>query len=264
MFGIDKDTLQEIQQTAVAAEGAKGKAVIVELPNEPAYVYGLVSNGEFKRVTAEPQPRHVGLGSVDQVIPYSVLASGEMGGKPGIYFDERQVVCIVDDSLPSHRSDRATVMLLHTPEFALIGTLDNETYTQKEFVSLLRVDLADCRTPTISQLIAASKAIDFSSQTSGHKHVEHGRESIGLDIKNEVRSKAGDIPEEVELEVRIFQDRALSQRHTIRCQVEVDARGGMFRLTPLPADLRQAMDRDMQYLETMLQAASCPVIYGQP
>ncbi len=264
MLGIDKETLEIIQETAVAAEGAKGKALIVELPHEPPNVYGLISNGAFKRVTAEAGPRKVTLISVDQVIPYALLAKDQLGGSPAIYFCEGVVVCIVDDSLSSHRTDRAFAQLVPTPEYELIAGLKEESYTQKEFISLLRVDLADCRTPSITQLIAACKAIDFSSQTSGHKHVDHGRESIGMDVLNEVRSKAGDIPEEVVLDVRIFQDRALQQRHTITCQVEVDARGGIFRLVPLPADLRKAMDRDMEYLETMLQESSCPVIYGKP
>lgn len=264
MIGIDKETLTEIQQTAVAAEGAKGKAVIVDLPHEPKHVYGLISNGTFNRVTAEAGPRKVTLKSVDQIIPFSLLAKDTMDGHPAIYFFEQAVVCIVDDSLGSHRLDRADVCLLKTTEFHAIEHLGEQTYTQKELVSLLKVSLADCKTPSVTQLVAAAKAIDFSSQSSGHKHIEHGRESIGLDIKAEVSSKAGSIPEEIELEVRVHEDRALTQRHIIHCSVEVDARGGIFRLTPLPADLLAALDREMQYLETMLRGASCPVLYGSP
>ncbi len=153
-----------------------------------------------------------------------------------------------------------------TDEYETVQGLKDWNLDQKEFISLLRVRLADCTTPEMVQLINVCKAVDFSSQTKGSREINLGRESMGFDIQDEVMSKVGDIPEEVVLDVRIFDDRELTQRHKISCIVEICAKSGTFRLTPKPADLRKEMEREMDFLQGALIAGSdgCPVYFGSP
>lgn len=264
MLSTDPETLKIIQETAVDAAGANGKAVIVELPHEPKHVYGLISNGSFSRVTAEAQGRTITLNSVDQIPPYALLAKDQMSGAPAIYFSKDRVVCVVDDSLGSHRQDLAIVNLTITPEFEVLQTLGKQQFTQKEFISLLRVTLDDCKTPDVAKLISTCRAVDFSSKTTGSSSVGHGRESLGMDIQEEVISKAGEIPEEVSLNVRPYQDRALQQRHQVKCMVDLDVKQGLFKLTPLPADIQNLFDSEMEFLERILGECTCPIHYGSP
>ncbi len=267
MDGLSIETLQQIQKTAVEASGAKGKVEILALPDEPKGTYGIVTaSGTVDVAQAAPGPRKIVLNSVDQVPTFIGFAKSKLGGEPSIYYNESYVYVILDDGPESQRKDFACIKLQMTDEYKTVQGLKDWNLDQKDFISLLRVRLADCTTPEVTQLINACKAIGFSSQTKESREVGHGRESMGFDIQDEVQSKAGEIPEEVVLDVRIFDDRELEQRHKITCIVEICAKAGTFKLTPKPADLRKEMQREMDFLQGALTAGAdgCPVYFGSP
>lgn len=265
MEGMSVETLKQIQETAVKANGAKDKVQIIELPEEPKGVYGVVlEDGTYQRTEAAAGSREVILKSIDQVPTYVETAKSDLKGKPAIYFNETFVRVIQDDGPDSLRKDCAVVGLPRTPECVLIGEVSNTFFLQKDFIRLLRVDLADCKTQEIMQLINVCKAIDFSSTKKGSASVDHGRESMGFDIQDEVISKAGDIPEEVQIDLRIYEDRALDHRYKITCIVDVDAQTGQFKLTPKPAEIRKAVEQEMAAIENILGECDCPVYFGSP
>ena len=80
----------------------------------------------------------------------------------------------------------------------------------------------------------------------------------------EVRGNAGDIPEEVNLDVRIFNDQALKGRFRIRCAIEIDVTVGQFALIPLGSGLDGILDEQMAGLRELLGGLECPVFYGVP
>lgn len=262
---LNPESLKTIQETAVKAEGAKGKVEVINLPNEPNHIYGVVyPSGELEVVEATPPPRLVMLSSVDQIEDYHTMArtSKNSEGKDAVYFSEEGVVLLLDDSQESQRKDRVIACLKKTEEFELIENIEVDSFTQKEFILLLRTTLADCVTPDVNKLIAACKAVDFSSTRKGSGSVGHGKESLGLDIMEEVTSRAGEIPEGINLSVRVFDDRSMTQKHTLKCLVEIDVQQGTFQLLPLKSDLRDIMEKEMKFLQNMLGECSCPVHYG--
>ena len=82
------------------------------------------------------------------------------------------------------------------------------------------------------------------------------RESLGKDIRSELRSGAGEIPEQLVLRVRIFKDPALQARRQIVCKLETDpTNGGRFALLPLAEEVDRAIDLEMADLGDLLRSS---------
>jgi hypothetical protein len=262
---FDKETLELIQTTAVRADGAKDKVQVVALPGDPTGRYLIAKpDGTFETTEPGSAPREHMLLSVEQVAP--TAAHYKDGYDPIVWYSPSGVTIVLDDSVDSRRLDVITCPLNKTPAFEFFSCKAEGTwFEQKAFVRKLRVALADCLTETSAELLRTVRVLSFASSTTGHGKIELGRESIGRDLEAELRSDAGEIPEKVSFNVRLFNDPVLTTRRQIVCGFDIEPREGKFNLCPLAGEIDRVLDEEMNSLATRLEAVGeVPLIFGTP
>jgi hypothetical protein len=256
------DAIGAVAELAVKANGSQDKVEFVRPPSEPEHVYVAVgTDGTISRFAAEPKPRKHNLATVAEVVDFS-----QEKGEPEttvIWYDRSAVVVILDDAT---RRDVARVNLQYTPQLGRLLKLekDKPAFNQKDFVRLLRIDLAGCLTD--ARLLEWVRSVRFTSTANAAGVMRHGRESMGRDIDDEVLSEQGqDCPEEVLLNVRIFDDPILTRVWPIRCAVEIDAPNQTFGLVPLPLQLHDAIESQVAAIGMDLHVEGGPAVFwGNP
>lgn len=255
-----QEALKLIEETAVKAAGARDKLQIVHVPTEPGHIYYTVGpGGEKERRVTEPAPRCHELATVAEVLEFVEKKGSD---KSVIWYDRSGVTIVVDDST---RRDLASVSLEFTPQFVKLQELERyQPFKQKEFVRLLRVTLAG--TLQDPRLLDWVRAVKFTTQGNAAGQVRHGRESMGRDIDAQVTSEiTDDCPEEVTLFVRVFTDPILVATSQVVCAVEIDASAETFSLTPLPLQLHNAIEDQVErFGSDFREGAKCPVFRGTP
>jgi len=119
----------------------------------------------------------------------------------------------------------------------------------------------------LKALLRALRALEWESSVKGTDVVERGRESMGRDIKQELQSKAGPIPEEITLTCDVYTDRSVASMAIVRCLIEIDPRAQCFTLEPLTGVIETQVRSVVEALGDVLKAAvkeSAPVFCGTP
>lgn len=243
-----EEAIKAIQEMAVEASGAKGKAVELPLEREPGHVYAIVNkSGEIDIRSAVPKPRAHKLGGIAEVCPY-VEERGDADSV--VWYDEKKIEIVMDDAT---RRDRVVCDLTFTPQFRLIQELQNAKYfDQKSFVRMLRVDLADCLLD--NRLLEFVRGLKFTATATTAGTVRHGRESIGRDVEMQLQGASMDeCPETTVLQCRMFTDTSLRDSFQVNCAVEIDMDAQRFALTPFPMECRNAIDSQLNRIQEMLQ-----------
>lgn len=263
--------IEAIQNLAVQAAGVEKSAAVIKLPDEPAGTYGLLIPNDdggvaFQKVFADPPPRKHALLSVDQVGEFVTDVEERIACLPVVWYGPTAVIVVMNDQREANRVGRATVQLVPTPQFAKLRELEKGVkFGQKQFVRLLRCELADCMNDGLAPLLRAVKTLNFSAGVKGSGRIDHGQESLGREIEASVTSTAGPIPDEVVLSVRIYNDPVMKVRRPVKCMIEVDAAENTLCLQPLPGQLDDAIQAEMEHLGTLLHSVvKRPVFFGTP
>lgn len=273
------DLAAAIQQVADLAQKAAQKTEIINLSDvEPdSSIYGIVDReGKLTKLKAAAPPRCDDLKSVDQVADYisaiateefTGVAAGETSGRvPVVWVCEDQVVVVLDEASCDAVPPAAHLSLTTTPEWRTLVDLSNgrEMMSQRDFIQKLRIDLADVLTDSAKALIKAVRILRWSSGASTDAAVTRNRESLGSNLEAGVVAEAGDIPEEIVLSVRPFDDRAVQNRVSIKCAIETHPSEHALQLIPLPGELRRGMDLAVKSIQDRLSSeCDCPVFYGR-
>lgn len=260
------------------ASGAEGKLAIVPIPNDPGRGFFLVKpNGDYEYEEFNPEPRNHALGTTDQVADYvGRILSYPQGRNPSVWYDNRCVVVLDDDSTTSRRLDRATVKLTLTPQFKKLVEICGNISTgavpvamrQREFIKLFQRDLRDCLPADQSTaLIKALRAIDFESTTNVGSNIGRGKESMGMSIKEEIKSSAGPIPEEIMLSVPVYTDSSVHTVNQVRCLIEIDTKQMTFTLEAFAGDIDNAVSNAVAAVGNVLGSLlkdTVPIFCGCP
>ncbi len=250
MSFIDLDTLREMNKTAVEAAGAANKVKIIDLPKEPPGSYGVIdSSGALAVAIAKPFPREHRTVSFDDFIE-AVSHYKEKGGfAPAVWYSPERIVAVLDDKADSRRLDKVTLPLDYTPGFRFfLNDAAGAWMPQKAFIRKLRVDLADCLTDSSSALLKAARVLSFNESQSGYGKVQLGSESLGRDIQEQVSLDQGEVPDQVTFSIRVFTDAGLKRRYLINCAVDVNPREGTFNIAPLPSQVQETLDEELQHV----------------
>lgn len=260
MEGILTDAIQLIQDTAVDAKGAEGKLAIVKPPAEPPHVYLTVGpDGKFAKQIAEPAGRNHRLITLDEVEHYVAEKGSE---QTVVWYDRCGIVIVLDDAT---RRDFATMALNFSPTILLLMRLEKDKpgFEQKAFRKMLRTDLSECqRDPRLFNWVSDLK---FANMSGAVGQFSNNRESLGNDIEAQAVSGAGDCPDDVILDVRIFDDPSLLERHGMRCVFEFSPQEREFRLIPAPLAIHNAIELEMTYIGERLREklGDCPSFRGR-
>lgn len=264
MEGLQHDTLQLIQETAVKGSGAAGKAVVLPIPGQPAHRVTIVTaDGKVDMQELQPYPRGHTLDGLFEAIAYA-NTKGDAENSV-VWFDECGLVIVLDDAT---RRDVANAELTFSPQFACLMEIpeSGKAYIQTAFRRLLRVTLRGC-TPN-DMLLDWVSDCEFGSKGNSVGTITKDRSSFGKDIEQMAQSKdRGECPSEITLSMPVFDDPGLRELRRVVCDVEIQLAEQKFLLTPLPGEIKAAIDAEMANVEALLASeggVKCPAFRGRP
>lgn len=262
---MDSLSLKFVSEQAVAAAGVK----VLKVAEEPDHVYYLASpQGTVQRVEAEPEPRDHHVLDIPSLVRFVEPFVGEQ--EVEIWYHRARVVAILDSDI---RRDQVNLCLEFSPQLQALRHLEGKAtpHGQKEFVRLLRVTLAGC---VPSGLIDVVRHMKFRVNSSGEGVISHGKSSVGRTLEAQLTGEK-EIPEEVNLEVPIWNGFQSHRKFRVPCAIEIDPAAEKISLTPLPGAIEEAVRLAEECLGNLLNEelvdtiveSSLPhvqVLYGTP
>ena len=258
------DALKYFGDLAAKAAG-EAKVTVTRDPRRPGRLLLLRPDGTHGVDEFLIDDRHHTLESVDQFS--QLLAQFPEGTFPNATIwvgskDGWGIAELVFDNAPeSHRRDRAVCVLSPTPEYLALASAQN--LDQKRMRSLLRHTLADCDVPP--RLLVWVSNVRWSARNEAKGVIVAGRESLGRDVELSADSVGELPPEDIDLNVRIFTDRALPERRTIRFGFDVDLETRTMSLVPRGDALAQALDYALLEAANVVgETTDLDVVMGRP
>jgi hypothetical protein len=273
MFGIDKDSLALIQDTA--KKSVDYKVELRPLPNDPEK-HLLVAGGKHEIIDTPrvaPPRGHI----VETIASFAAaFARWKNDGPEGIPDGDRQpnvwlnlsewlLLFFVDEPL---RRSWVKLTLTPAPQWNTISEFRNaKTLDQKALVRLLRHDLVGC---VDAGALAAFRSIDFNKVQNAKSQIEHGKQSLDADIVAQVTGERK--PEEIVCIVPVLVSRELPEfRARVVLTIDIDASSQRFVLQARPGELDVAMEELKGVIEATLEgslsAAGCEdviILAGNP
>jgi hypothetical protein len=224
-----------------------------------------VINGEVIERDLPAPPRAHSVGCLADLIELANRFHAEESRLPVVWFDAAAVVLVIDDD--GHRLEHATMKLEVSDAFAKLTELRTSKtwHEQKDFVRLLRIDLAGTLEQTV--LLERVRKLKFENGVITSSEVGRQKESLGREITSRVEAGQGELPEEVLLSVPIYKTLGETERHPVRCSVEVDPPMGRLRLMPLPDEIERVRYMAIGSIEDRLEEGlkeGLPAYYGRP
>ena len=216
--------------------------------------------GTIQSLTVPPKPRESKVDSVSDLCA-AALSYGEKD-RLSVWIAGESVVLISDDD---DRRDRVTLPLRRTAQWKKIRDLPgNPVVDQSAFIQLLRVDL-----PGVvgrEGLLPTVRALKFKQSAEGTASIQHGNESLGRVIENQVTG-AGDIPEQIEVLVPLYDNPGeAGKTQSVTLDVDIVAAKEHFRLRPLPHTVEAAQNAALESIreEITQELKGVRVFYGTP
>lgn len=257
MEGMTLEVLELIQSTAVKASGAEDKVKLLNAPELGAGTVLLIKPNGDHQVLQRTEPRNVTLGGLEAVAAYVTYAAGAFNVNPILWVDAERIRIVLDDNAEEVPGPSIRYLFRQTPEYQLLQRLakgEAVLYEQKAFVRLLRTDLWDCLDPTRRDAwIKVFRSLRAQENSSGRSDIATGRQSLGREIDAAVSSDFGEIPDELVLDVRLFQDPALEARQKVTVDLEVTTTTFKFSLTPRASDMAEALENELSDVCKWLQ-----------
>lgn len=191
------------------------------------------ADGKYGEQNLPPKPRDHKVGTLADLISLANRFK-DLGRFAVVWHDSARVVLVLDDS--EHRLERATFDLVPSEAFLRLASIRDhrETFDQRGFVRLLRVDLAGTLDPVV--LLEPARNVTWEQSSSVQGSVTRAQESLGREVNSRVKAKAP-IPESVVLQVKAYCTPGEDAPFPCRCLVEVDTTTGRFELLPVPDEL---------------------------
>lgn len=261
--GIDK-ALEFTAQQAVLA----GTAKIVDIPRERVGAYLIVrpdgtvethiSNPDWHKeyLSTPAAMRDFIDGWFDRPANENV-ANAEVG--TAATFVEESAVRFVFDRLD--RRDIAVCPLTLSPQWTWLLSSSPVPMNQFDIVRLLKIVFHGCL-PQDSTLLNLLKSVRFSGGQVTTGDVDTGRESLSKSIDRQLEKP---VPEFQDFHVPVFDN--FSGKETVKCAIEVIQSDQKFKITPLPQQMRDAMDRALNQIALVVgedDEKMPPVYRGHP
>jgi hypothetical protein len=180
-----------------------------------------------------------------------------------IFFAAGRAVAIIDDAELRASSLTYSVPLSH--QFTTVEELTAEEplRKQREFINLLRIDLANC---VDADLIAQLRSLRHNTTAGTTATTQQGKESLGRSVLAALVTEAGDLPEDVTITIPVYEAETASLQ-AITCALIVNTEDMSFGLIPKAGELTRAKIAADQEIIRVLSAAigtEVPIIHAQP
>lgn len=235
------------------------EARLLNVPGDGRTVY-VDQDGHLTPLVIPPKPRESLVDSVDDFC--NALISYGKSGNSSVWLCGEKLVAITDDS---DRRDRVTLPLRKSSAYQKVLQLAGTPLaTQQQLIQLLRVELTGVNGR--NDLLTAVRSIKFKQSAEGHSNIQHGNESMGRIIENEVTG-AGNLPEELHVTLPLYDNPGeRGKQYVIDLDLEIIAADSKFRLKPLPDSLEAAQASALESIrnEVTEQLDGVRIFYGTP
>lgn len=220
----------EFVYSAARENANNDKAHIVSLPGSNPRQGWYEHNGTLVPYDIHPGVRCHRVDSVCDIIRAIARWGSDASS---VWICSQQVLLILDDA---DRRDRIAMPLLESATFTRLkkcqGAID-----QAALIRLLRVEFRNAVNQP--EVLTAVRKIRFRSLSAGETSIQHGNESLGQQVENEV-SGAGDIPEVLAVETNVFSNPGEGEYLvTVGLDLEIDAKAQRFMLRPIPDEIER-------------------------
>lgn len=227
---------------------------------------GYVIDGVIEVNSVPFPPRSHTVKGLDEIVMLADrFADSDSESMPVVWFDDHAVILTIDDG--GHRLNSVAMPLETSDVFAKLIELrkNPRPYEQKDFIRLLRVDLAGTLDAVL--LLAKCRKLKFTSSGEVTSIKKTQSESLGKEIRSQVETDGGDLPEEVTLFAPVHKTFGLRKPVPIKCAVEVFPADGTFKLVPMPDEIEKAQQEAMQRIAERLREVlpdNVRAYYGKP
>jgi len=198
-------------------------------------------------------PRHFRskITSVDQVAAAIKRFVGMFEQPPIVYYSAQSVRIVLDTD---YQSDRCvTCSLSHTPVWGQLSVIKTTTFEQEGLLRFLRFHIGEDNLDEAGRkLVNWLRTVEIRTGETATRNIGTGRESLGRAVDSEVKSLAGEMPEQITISARVFTDRALRERQHVPCLVDFSPLRKEFRIVPEPNAIEDAVDHELAALEVFL------------
>ncbi len=265
---LSVETLQLIQETAVKAASSADRLAIVDgsLLGQ-GKVLLVKPDGTYETIQRTSERCHV-LGELMSVVAWAKYAAEDLGATPVLWVNAGQVQVVIDDLKKESPRPLIVYRFQQTTEYQLLQRLSRgepQLYEQKPFIRMLRTEIWDCLDGSKRDgWVKIFRSMKSQEGATGKADIGVGRQSLGRDIAQAVTSEFGDIPEQITLSVRLFQDTALVARQNVVADIDVTPNTFKFSLQPLQSDMNEALENEVSDVVKFLRAelADMPIFRG--
>ncbi len=219
-----------------------------------------LQHGTDLQETVAPPPLRVhGLLGYDDLV--TALRDKDIAPAPEVYIAGNQVVAFLDRN---ERRSRVTVNLVESKRLQLCRGFETQPKTMqpRDAVKMLRLDLHGGKHDHVIQALGR---LDFVRNGTGRSHVDHGKESLGRSVEQEVQ-QAENVPKDFIVGVPVWTNNGFNRYSvnvTFGVYIDLDNQAVELRvlsdecvrlvnlaLNALAADLRESLPTVPVFLGT--------------
>jgi hypothetical protein len=215
--------IERIQQTAQQAAAV----TVHPIPGDDSRVI-IAQNGTHKFHTVPPAKRWHRVCTLDDL-----TTAAEKWLADVCWHNYAEITLVIDDA---DRRDYVRMALEPHEQWAAVCNLP-ATLSQKAILRWLKITMFGALED--EALPAALATVTFNRSNTGSSTVEHGKESLGRAVENEVQGTT-QIPETFRVNVPIFANAYETHRVSVRLSLEIDTTAETFTVAPLPGELQAA------------------------
>lgn len=221
---------------------------VVNIPGEPAHIYHVAGpHGCLTRYEHTPSPADHKAHTLEDLAKLVADHSSEDEGS--IWIAPEKVVYVFG----KEQRCRASFATPHNPQIKALKGM-NKLFEQKELISFLRIVMAGTLLTSSEQLLDVARTMKWKRLEEGESIVTKGSVSVGKAAKAEVQN-ASNIPDEVNYQVRVYENPCLCRSACIRQVVDLDTEKMAIRLATFPGEVEEAVLCGQQWMKTQLQIA---------
>lgn len=202
----------------------------VELPNNRQLI--VYPNGTTETVVKNRKVQTDAIASFTSFCDWVSL----LGKKTNVIKVTNASVSVATDPSNPHESDSAKMDLKQSAAYADLLDWVKSPRAVRPLVRGLRTTLAGTFDPAY---LGIFKRLDFSRKNDGSKSVTHTSESMGRSVEMAAQSGAGEIPEVLVFEVKLFDGLPIDS-YELRFAVDVDANTETVAITPVGSCISDA------------------------
>jgi hypothetical protein len=254
---IGKDALEFLSKQAVDA-----RPICVSHQSEPGDVYFRRElDGSYSRQESEPKPRRYTAARLEDFTelvkemrdaPRSAMAEKLVNdhangvatplprveytlGPTLVLVGEKQIVALLNEH---HRRERLHFELTKSKAFKTLTECEEsrDAAAQKEFLSMLRIDLNGAVEATVINLF---KQIKFEKSSEGESSISNSSKAVSNKVKMSLAAGGQEIPDEITAKLAVYEEFPEIVL-PVRCAVETNIEEATFTLIPLAGELNEA------------------------